>query len=737
MCCPDLDVSGSFSFSKTSAHLDALAGDDVEASRMKRFAPFLVLAVAACGSPTKDEDKPQTIRTTYRAISGASMGAIGSSALFFEKPDEWDAAALLGGPLDVPMLLRSMDRFHLGAFCTLSELEALNAQGKLNDPVAVDACSTPKRPQTIQFEHSQDFNHWVPTTNGGSFNRDMYIEIFEDLTLTSGNVLYDNPASPFAPPGVDPMRLFNKPTDFCTTPTVVQGLRNLEYNPNGTYNAITFCDGQLPIYFCRDTQEIVNFCSDPANIQNPLNPTQAETFAQAQCASKGGAQVASKQEQPLIILNNWGKVDACRLGKVPMTVALAVDINGNGRRDYGEPIINNGQERYDDFGKDGCPDAKEDGNGGCSATANASGDPNGDNYDAEKNAIGTENNWIYDEGEPFRDTGLDGVGGTGDKGEGNGTFDMSEGRKTAFSRDGRHVFSRLDEKAKARLSFYFDGGVRDVFNLGLMSKQLYGLVAHFAPYQSGSYRAFKDIPGMINRSGIFDPWTGAWRTTPRHMLVLYGKDNPTDQDRISGEGDHVGDGTQAVDRFATMFGWLGNQWPSLPKPPTKGGSGYDKRVLINQWYQSEALKAKRDYAIYLPPGYDAPGNENVRYPVAYVLHGYGMEPTGMAATSLFADPNMKEGGGNLRPMIMVFPSGRCCRRELATGARDCREQNDQGVVIDSLQGWIRECNSGTFYMNSKGYTNGGGFAYGDAFYELVKEVDAKYRTLPAAEVEAR
>lgn len=707
---------------------------------MKHVLPLILLVVVACGGPKKDEEKPPTVRTTYRIVSGASMGAIGTSSLLFERPNEWDGAAMLGGPLDVPLLLRSMDRFHLGSFCTLPELQALSAQNKLNDPVAVNACS--KRPKTIRFEHSQDFNHWVTTTNGGSFNRDMYIEIFEDLTLSFGNVLYENPDSPFAPPGVDAARLHDKPADFCINPTRVQGLKNLEYNPTGAYAAITFCDGQLPVWFCRNTMEVVDFCSAPANITTPLNSTQAQQFAEAQCAAKGGAQTASKQEQPLLILDNWGKVDACRIARNPMTVALAVDINGNGRRDYGEPIINNGQERYDDVGTDGCADAQEDGQGGCSVTANASGDPNGDNYDSETNAVGTDGNWIYDSGEPYRDHGLDGIASTGDKGEGNGTFDMSTGRKAAFGRDGRQIFTSMNESQRSRLAMYFDGGLRDVFNLGLMSKQLFGLVSHHAPAQSAGYRAFRDIPNMTNRQGIFDPMSGNWRTAAKNVLVLYGNEQPTDAERISGEGDHVGDATQAVERFTTMFGWIASRWPELEKPSTKGGSGYGDRVLINQWYQSEALKAKRDYALFLPPGYDAPGNENARYPVVYILHGYGMDPTGMAATSLFADPSMKPAtkdatSGPMRPMIMVFPSGRCCQRQFATGVRDCREQNDAKQSIDQLPGWVRECNSGTFYMNSKGYVNGGGINYADAFYELVGEIDSKYRTLGAAEVEIR
>ncbi|MFL5320904.1 MAG: hypothetical protein ACJ790_14675 [Myxococcaceae bacterium] len=702
----------------------------------QRFLPLLLSAfVVACGAPKKDDSPPPApkIHTSYRVVSGASMGAIGTGALTTMKPDAFDGSAMLGGTLDAALLLRSMDQFHLGSFCTLAELEAIKAQdpNKLNDPAAVTPCM--KRPATIKWEHSQDFNHWVTTTNGGSFNRNMYLDIFEDLTLAYGNALYENPASPFAPPGVDALRIYQKPSDFCSKPTVVKGLRNAEYNPNGTYDSITFCDGQPEIWFCAGTNEIVDFCSDPANIASPLNATQETAFATSYCAAKGGAVKASKGEQPLMVLDNWGKVDACRLATRPFPVGLAVDLNGNGRRDYGEPIVNNGQERFSDFGTDGCEDSKEDGHGGCTG-ANASGDPNGDDYDADTNPNGTEKDWVFEPGEPFRDDGLDGVPGTGDFGEGNGQFDLSSGRRRLYERDMRTMYKGLDDTGKKRLNIYVDGGIRDVFNLGLMSKQFFGVVAKFAGDNAGSYRDFKAIPGMLDRRGLFNPWLGNWRQAPKNISVMYGNETPSDQDRINGEGDHVGDSQQAVDRFATLFGWMASQWPTLAKPSTTGGSDINSRLLTDQWFQSAALGAKRDYAIYLPPGYDAPENAETRYPVGFILHGYGMDPSGMAATAIIADPQMKSG---MRPMILVFPSGRCCFRKLSTGERDCRENDDNGNSIEGQAGYARECNSGSFFSNGQGYESQSGIKYGDSFFELMQEVDTKYRTLQPAEVEAR
>ena len=53
---------------------------------------------------------------------------------------------------------------------------------------------------------------------------------------------------------------------------------------------------------------------------------------------------------------------------------LAVDLNRNGKREYGEPIIANHKERFTDFGADGLADADEPG-----YNAQTNPDPSGDN----------------------------------------------------------------------------------------------------------------------------------------------------------------------------------------------------------------------------------------------------------------------------------------------------------------------------------------------------------------------
>lgn len=697
----------------------------------------------SCGKPADvppPPPPPEKIPTTYRVLAGVSMGGIGTAALGFSRPERFDGVGVQGGPLDAAFFFRMIDKFTLGGFCSRVELEKILAAdpAKLNDPVTIAACRVPT--PTLKWEHQQDFNHWHYTTNGANFSRDSYGNMISDLTLGFGNLFTENPASPYAPPGVDPLRMKSPPADFCTNPVKVKNLRNLEYNPEGKYDAITFCDGQPRLFFCRNTNTPVDFCSVPQNKITPLPLSGEQAFADTFCATQGGAVEANKSDTPLYMLDHAGAVDPCRQAVGPMRVGLAYDYNANGRRDYGEPTVNNPWERFDDVGTDGCADPLEDGKGGCLTTAAFGAlDPNHDNYDVDTNAVGTEKDWIWEKGEPYRDDGLDGVPGTGDLGEGNGLWDMISGRKMMLKYDARTNFRALDAKAKKRLNVLVDGGIRDVFNLGVMAQHLFGLIkaVRGPTLPVGEYRDFKLIPGMLNsRTGNFAPWNNRWKTIPHDLSMLYGKEMPTDEDRTQGEGDHVGTTEQAVNRFYVLFNWAAAIWPNLPRPSTPyGGASATERQKV-EWFDSKALKAKREYAIALPPGYELPENKDKRYPVLFMLHGYGMDPKGFLGTSLITDSYVVDTDVNFRPIISVFPSGRCCFVN-AAGAKDCREKDDTGTDLDRVPGWERECNSGSFYVNRRGYTNGDVSLYGDSFFELMDHIDATYRTLPAADVEAR
>ena len=135
----------------------------------------------------------------------------------------------------------------------------------------------------MKWEHQQDFNHWSYTTSGANFDRETYGNMVSDLILAVGNLFTENPASPYAPPGVDVERMRHPPADFCTNPVRVKQLYNAEYNPQGKYDAITFCDGEPTLYYCGTTKEKFDFGSEPANSITPLRHDQGVPSANQFC----------------------------------------------------------------------------------------------------------------------------------------------------------------------------------------------------------------------------------------------------------------------------------------------------------------------------------------------------------------------------------------------------------------------------------------------------------------------
>lgn len=79
------------------------------------------------------------------------------------------------------------------------------------------------------------------------------------------------------------------------------------------------------------------------------------------------------------------------------------------------------------------------------------------------------------------------------------------------------------------------------------------------------------------------------------------------------------------------------------------------RLLESLPFNSSLLNRVVNYSIYLPPDYYV---SNRRYPVVYLLHGYGDNETGwvqFGEADRIADDNIKT--GELPPMIIVMPNG--------------------------------------------------------------------------------
>jgi hypothetical protein len=695
----------------------------------------LALALLSGNTCAKPAATQETRTYNFKIMAGISMGAIGASFIsgYGDNHKKLDGLGAMGGPIDAAYFLNGFERMQMGGFCPASQLEQLasTSPASMNKPGAM----TCPQGVPVAYEHVQDFDDWQFTDNGGDFDRGEYLDLFFDLSLAMGNPLEYDPASPLYPePSILqtalPLGTSGLPSSVCTQPMVFSmangnPVYNKEYNPDGTYPVITFCDGQEPIYFCNDpNQTYVDWCqmTDPSQVNS--FPT---TFCQGVTGATGFDSASSSNNADLFYAKK-GHYNPCYPASSSVSFGLAVDYNGNGIRDYYEPVILNGHERFSDSGADGCADAYEDGKGGCSPTPTGlPGDPNHDNYDYLLNPSGTENDWKWEKGEPFEDYGLDGVPNTHDYGEGNGVYDDSPARQNWFKWDFRTNYLSWPEIDRKSFDVYADGGIRDLFNFGLSADIMTSATRQKEPKDSGRFLDFTAFPPLAadkNWSSGYDGTRVDWNAAGRNIFLRYGDVDVTTAQLRSGDGDHVGTVGQAADRTLTFISWASHVWdPVLPAPKPINGSFN----VIDEAPYLNTLGAKRNFDIMTPPGYDDPANAKERYPVVVLGHGYGMDPDGMSATGIVFAAYME--AGNIRPMILVFPSGRCCWTNTMTGERDCREENDEGKSFSQMAGWTGECRTGNFYVNRQGFTGKDNTPYADSLFEILDYVDAHYRTL--------
>lgn len=662
---------------------------------------------------------------SHRAVIGFSMGGGGAAIFGMRHHDKFDVIAPLGGPSDWTWMLWYIEQNALGGFCPAGQ--------------TCPKVSPNRYPMEETYAHTMDFEHWFyekGTGNGGSFPRSEYVQIFEDLALSLGNpngsssdpkllhvalgptrdhtwikgdpslMLPDGTDCSFTidPIGNDPGEARQKEIEAkckawrCDPKNQYHADSNYfddEYNPDGTLPVISFCDGN----------------QDP-NAQTPY-------------------------------INSWAPG-----GDQPVNLGLAVDLNKNGVRDQGEPVIREGHEPYQDCGLDQLCDAQEP---GYDPETNA--DPNQDDYDYQLNPTGTENNHRYDEGEKFSDFGLDGVPNTanrhiaGDVGEGDGKFTMSIGLDNFYTNDPHSIVSRrvtdipggaVSDDALKRLDVLTDGGVRDLFNFAAsanhLSGQLYGRRGGDGlPLRSVAfYNGFRNLPGESADENSFSPFDIRWADVADMPSVRYGD---LDASRAiverDGDGQHVGTAAQLLHRLETAFFFVGKAWPEGDRRQTQESRESAAPASINELgvdceiaghcekiFTGPKTGRTGPIAVSLPPGYASQYNveQNVRYPVMYVLHGYGQDPRDLEAVAIFTNNYMngaeRSYATRLPKFIIVYVDGRC--RVRADGKPEC----------------IR----GTFYMNS---ARPDGSQLDSWFDEVTDYVDKNYRTMPPSEVEVK
>ncbi len=648
---------------------------------------------------------------TYKAIGGMSMGAQ-AMTVAIHNPGVFDVMGAMGGYIDFRYMAHVIRDKLLGGFCPMDQI--LQHLDNLDDATEPGLnCGPVKADQP--YEWDWDFNHLRYNDQGGSWQREFYLNVIGSFTWAFGNMIYYNTENPMLPPGVS-MDWMTNQADKCNNPAVVGKPHNYnaEFNPEGKYNLITICDG------------------DPA--------------------VPGGIDESACASDP-VCRAKLGNYDPKGAHNLSVPYLLAVDYNGNGKRDFGEPIVINAMERFKDVGKDGCADAYEDGKGGCLAQprANPVGDPNGDNFDLVKNPLGTERNFEYDEGEPYDDYGLDGVPGTGDFGEGDGKFSMNPNYETLINQDVRTYVMNQPAAELRKKTWYFEGGIRDALHAATSMMHITArLDARGADETVKVYDDFTRTPkslmpgvGLDDMIGIFNQVDFSPAKFGRNALMRYGDPNATWNQIYLGDGSHIGAGSEVPLRAMLFYGLAFNRMPD-PIFDTTGEMG----AIIWNSYWSEAVQGRRWFVVAMPPGYDDDANKDRRYPVGLLMPGIGMPLDSMAMTPLLLEPLQVQ--GQLPRFIMLLPDGQCVFRRTSDGKRfpgcvrapgglNCVDDECKGphesctVTTISRDGMEQECNSGHFFVNHKtdkwgstAYANV--MKYEDSLYEVVNVVDQLYRT---------
>ena len=676
-------------------------------------------------------------RLTHRAVIGISMGGAGTAMMGFRHHDLFDVVAPLGGPVDWTWLLNYIENNHLGGFRPIAkgtqladiQLSPTNCSAD-TDCKSDESCigpqglppgkcvimPTPKDP----YEHPSTFNQWwyeYPRAgNGGSFSRRDYAQIFRDLALLFGNPNGENlnPGGKNLPAGVhpddpsqigdhqngecklwlDPIDGPNKeaqeaianscPTERCAHTLTLQNYFDDEFNPDGTFPVITVCDGSP---------------------QNELFSPYANTWT-----PQG---------------NDY-----------PLEVALAVDYNGNGVRDEMEPLIRAGHERWYDYGTDGIPSEMEPG-----YQKGINDDPAGDDYNAQYNPSGTEGDMRRQTEEAFDDYGLDGVMGTAaqpaggwtkpgdgyDVGEGDGQFTVSSALQRFWDFDSHSIVRGMVDKSKipggelsdealSRLDVWTDGGTRDLFNFHVDAAHLAGTFLT-RDRNVSYYTEPTTLPGLDpSKPKEFAASRIAFEDVSGVVMSRYGKIDPSPNDVESGSGQHVGSGLEITARLQSALYFIGSRWrePELrhmvDETINKPMEGIESCELDGNctFEFTSSFGRTGPVTVTLPPGYAHADQQSRRYPVIYMLHGYGQTPEDLGAAILFLrnwmNNPLESMDGRLPKAIVIYVDGRC--RIGANGKPEC----------------IR----GTFFSDS---AREDGVQNEQWWLELMDHIDQKYRTM--------
>ncbi len=288
-------------------------------------------------------------------------------------------------------------------------------------------------------------------------------------------------------------------------------------------------------------------------------------------------------------------------------VLLALDTNGSAKRERGEPILKQLQEPF----------------------------------------IDTNGNGFFDPGEPFSDTGLDGVWGTGDYGEGDGVFTYNPNHDNFLAEDPLTRANTLPLATLQNLNLYLDAGTQDEYQFNINAENFVQTLFD----RSLNFRVENDFPENFPSVSHFNEKRVYVRYPGGH--VGFNKENIGLSFEQAKQG--IEEAIVVANRFTTLFSFVSGHF-------TGGDFGTNLLELI--WYPSKmevayftssSLNRPMKFGIYLPPGYSR--SRTNYYPILYLLLGYNMSVDGMANSWMKAVLDGLILTGEMQKMIIVIPDG--------------------------------------------------------------------------------
>jgi len=333
----------------------------------------------------------------------------------------------------------------------------------------------------------------------------------------------------------------------------------------------------------------------PAGItpENARVPTTLLNFRDGEYNPNGSLPVITYEDP---VPGNW------------VEVLLALDQNGNGKRDKGEPIIRQFHEPFEDI----------------------------------------HGNGMFDPGEPYSDVGLDGVAGTGDYGEGDGHFTSNPHRENYMAQDPLSHVKKLSLDTLQDLNLYLDAGTEDEFEFDIHTENfVQALLDRGLPVkiENGFPKDFPQISHFYYQNRVYVRYEGGH--------VGFNKENIGLTFKKVKQG--VKEAILVANRFTTLFSFVSDHFPD-------GEYGtdpyelyrYPSQMAVTSFY-SPSLNRKMSYGIYLPPGYKR--SKSNYYPVLYLLGGYNMSISGMANSWIKSALDSLILSHEIQKMIIVIPDG--------------------------------------------------------------------------------